>query len=127
MARAQLDKAEREYNLEKAAELRHGTIPGIEKKLAEAEAAIKNSSANRLLKEEVDEEDIAAIISRWTHIPVSKLVQSEKEKLLKLADRLHERVVGQDEEFDRATLPLHAVGEDAARCDGVVAFGAGVK
>ncbi len=97
MARAQLDKAEREYNLEKAAELRHGTIPGIEKKLAEAEAAIKNSSANRLLKEEVDEEDIAAIISRWTHIPVSKLVQSEKEKLLKLADRLHERVVGQDE------------------------------
>ncbi len=97
MARAQLEKAEREYNLEKAAELRHGTIPGIERNLAEAEAAIKENAGNHLLKEEVDEEDIAAIISRWTHIPVSKLVQSEKEKLLKLGERLHERVVGQDE------------------------------
>ena len=96
-ARAQLDKAERDYDLGRAAELKNGTIPGIERKLAEAEAEIKAEGGNRLLKEEVDEEDIAAIISRWTHIPVSKLVQSEKEKLLHLADRLHERVVGQDE------------------------------
>ena len=97
-ARAQLDKAEREYDLARAAELKNGIIPGIERNLAAAETAIKNdSNGERLLKEEVDEEDIAAIISRWTHIPVSKLVQSEKEKLLKLADRLHERVVGQDE------------------------------
>jgi ATP-dependent Clp protease ATP-binding subunit ClpB len=96
-ARAQLDKAERDYDLGRAAELKNGVIPGIQRNLAAAEAAIKESNGERLLKEEVDEEDIAAIISRWTHIPVSKLVQSEKEKLLHLADRLHERVVGQDE------------------------------
>ena len=97
-ARAQLDKAEREYDLARAAELKNGIIPGIQRNLAAAEAAIKaDSNGERLLKEEVDEEDIAAIISRWTHIPVSKLVQSEKEKLLHLAERLHERVVGQDE------------------------------
>ena len=97
-ARAQLDKAEREYDLARAAELKNGIIPGIQRNLAAAEAAIKtDSNGERLLKEEVDEEDIAAIISRWTHIPVSKLVQSEKEKLLHLGERLHERVVGQDE------------------------------
>ena len=97
LAKLQLEKAERGYDLEKAAELRHGTIPGIEKQIADAEKAIKEEGGQRLLKEEVDEEDIAAIISRWTRIPVSKLVQSEKEKLLHLGDRLHQRVVGQDE------------------------------
>ena len=97
LARAQLEKATREYNYEKAAELQHGTIPGIEQQIRDAEAAIKADNASRMLKEEVDEEDIAAIISRWTHIPVAKLVQSEKEKLLQLDARLHERVVGQDE------------------------------
>ena len=97
IARTQLEKAEREYDLEKAAELRHGTIPRLEQQLAAAEAASKNSTAERMLKEEVDEEDIAAIISRWTNIPVTKLVQSEKEKLLALASRMHDRVIGQNE------------------------------
>ncbi len=97
LAKLQLEKAEREYNLEKAAELRHGTIPKIELEIKQAEESIKSNAANRLLKEEVDEEDIANIISRWTHIPVSKLVQSEKEKLLILGDRLHERVIGQNQ------------------------------
>ena len=97
LALVQLEKAERAYDLEKAAELRHGTIPGIEQQISSAEAALKEESGRRMLKEEVDEEDIANIISRWTHIPVSKLVQSEKEKLLLLADRLHERVIGQDQ------------------------------
>ena len=96
-ARARLDKAARDYNYEEAAKLQHGVIPGIEKQIADAEKKIKESGETRLLKEEVDEEDIAAIISRWTHIPVSKLVQSEKEKLLALGGRLHERVVGQAE------------------------------
>ncbi len=95
--RQQLDKAEREYNLEKAAELRHGAIPTIEQQIKQAEEAIRNSGDSRLLKEDVDEEDIAAIVSRWTHIPVSKLVQSEKLKLLALDDKLHERVIGQAE------------------------------
>ena len=96
-ARSQLEKAEREYDLENAARLRHGVIPGIEKQLADAEAVLKNDQRGRLLKEEVDDEDIARIISRWTGIPVAKLVQSEKEKLLKLNELLHMRVVGQDE------------------------------
>ena len=97
LAKGQLERAEREYNLEKAAELRHGVIPDLQQKITAAEEAIKNQSADRLLKEEVDEEDIAAIISRWTHIPVTKLVQSEKEKLLHLDEHLHRRLVGQDE------------------------------
>jgi ATP-dependent Clp protease ATP-binding subunit ClpB len=97
-ARHELEKAEREYNLSKAAELRHGKIPLMEKQLKEAEDELKTQEqGSRLLKEEVDEEDIAEIISRWTHIPVSKLVQGEKEKLLHLSEHLHERVIGQDE------------------------------
>ncbi len=99
IAKANLAKAEREYDLEKAAELRHGTIPGIEKQIAEAEKKLKaeDGSEKRLLKEEVDEEDIAEIVSRWTRIPVNKLVQTERDKLLHLSEKLHQRVVGQDE------------------------------
>lgn len=97
MARTKLEKAERDYQLDKAAELRHGVIPGLEKQILDAETAIRNSEGNRMLKEEVEDEDIAAIVSRWTHIPVSKLVQSEKLKLLALGEHLHQRVVGQDE------------------------------
>ena len=99
IAKANLAKAEREYDLDKAAELRHGTIPGIEKQIAAAELKIKEHCAggNRLLKEDVDEEDIAQIVSRWTRIPVSKLVRTEREKLLHLGEKLHQRVIGQDE------------------------------
>ncbi len=97
MARTGLEKAEREYQLDRAAELRHGIIPGLEKQILEAETAIRNHDGSRMLKEEVEDEDIAAIVSRWTHIPVAKLVQSEKLKLLALGDHLHERVVGQDQ------------------------------
>jgi ATP-dependent Clp protease ATP-binding subunit ClpB len=100
-ARHELEKAGREYNLSAAAELRHGKIPSLESELAAAEAALAQKGAGpRMLKEDVDEEDVAAIVSRWTHIPVSKLVQGEKEKLLALADHLHRRVVGQDEAVD---------------------------
>ena len=99
--RYELEKAEREYNLSKAAELRHGTIPSLEHELKEAENTLKAANqGSRLLKEEVDEEDIAGIISRWTHIPVSKLVEGEKEKLLHLGDQLHKRVIGQKEAVD---------------------------
>ena len=96
-ARNQLERAERSYDLERSAELKHGIIPNLEKQIADAELKIKENQENRLLKEEVDEEDIAAIVSRWTHIPVSKLIQSEKEKLLALAEHLHCRVIGQNE------------------------------
>ncbi|MBO5802877.1 MAG: ATP-dependent chaperone ClpB [Lentisphaeria bacterium] len=99
LAKAKLDKAERDSDLERAGELRFSIIPGIEKqiKAAEDRAAAANSSEARLLKEEVTEDDIAAIVSRWTHIPVAKLVQSEREKLLHLDEELHKRVVGQEE------------------------------
>lgn len=97
LAKQQLDRAERDYNLEKAAELRHGSIPKLERQINELKARLENNEQSRLLKEEVDEEDIAAIVSRWTHIPVSKLIQSEKEKLLALAQHLHLSVIGQDE------------------------------
>ena len=97
LARSQLARAERVYDLNRAAELRNGTLPNLERQIATAEAKIKSGTGERLLKEEVDEEDIAEIVSRWTHIPVSRLVQGEREKLLKLGDRLHERVIGQEE------------------------------
>jgi len=96
VSRLSLDKSEREYNLERAAELRHSIIPGIEKQINDLEQKIKTDGSERLLKEVVDEDDIASIISRWTKIPVSKLVETEKKKLLNLEDQLHKSVIGQD-------------------------------
>lgn len=90
-------RAEREVNLEELAKIRYGRLPELEKKLERAQQALKALSAEeRLLKEEVDEEDIAQIVSRWTGIPVSRLVESEQQKLLQIEERLKERVVGQD-------------------------------
>ncbi|HPO90834.1 MAG TPA: ATP-dependent chaperone ClpB, partial [Victivallales bacterium] len=100
LAKISLDKAERNYDLDKAAELRHGTIPGIENQIKKTEEKYKKSKEKQLLKEEVTEEDIADIISRWTGIPVKKLVQSEKEKILLLSENLHKRVISQDEAVD---------------------------
>ena len=97
LAKVNLEKARRSYDMGKMAELANGTIPGLEMKIKEAEAKVQQVEGERLLKEEVDEEDVAEIISRWTHIPVSKLLQGEREKLLHLDDKLHERVVGQNE------------------------------
>ncbi|HJO96197.1 MAG TPA: ATP-dependent chaperone ClpB [Victivallales bacterium] len=98
LAKQQLEKSERDYQLDKAAEIRHGTLPGLKLQLLNAEKKLSvERKETRLLKEDIDEEDIAQIISRWTHIPVSKLVQGEKEKLLNLDDHLHNRVIGQNE------------------------------
>ncbi len=97
LARTQLSRAERDYDLNRAAELRNGTLPGLELRIKEAEGQVQSQEGERLLKEEVDEEDIAEIISRWTHIPVSKLIQGEREKLLHIPEQLHQRVIGQDE------------------------------
>jgi ATP-dependent Clp protease ATP-binding subunit ClpB len=95
--RRELEKAENDYDLNKAAELRHGRIPSIEKELKALEQEVSKNEGERLLREEVTEEEIASIVSRWTGIPVMKLVEGEREKLLKLESILHERVVGQDE------------------------------
>jgi ATP-dependent Clp protease ATP-binding subunit ClpB len=95
--RLEIEAAERAYDLNKTAELRHGVLPGLEKELAEVEAAGRDVS---LLHEEVTEEEIARVVGRWTGIPVARLMQGEREKLLHLADVLHQRVVGQDEAVD---------------------------
>ena len=97
LAKVNLLKAQRSYDMNRAAELSNGTIPGLEAKIREAEEQVKAVEGRRLLKEVVDEEDIAEIISRWTHIPISKLMEGERDKLLHLEDQLHHRVVGQDE------------------------------
>ncbi|MCH8475275.1 MAG: ATP-dependent chaperone ClpB [Opitutales bacterium] len=101
----QMQQAERAYDLNKLAELRHGVLPQKEKELADAESKEKTTS---LLKEEVSQEEIAEIVGRWTGIPVSRLLEGEKEKLLRMEDVLHERVVGQDE-------PVTAVSESILR------------
>ncbi len=93
----QMEEAERNYNLELLATLRYGTLPELEKKLEEEKGILEAAKENQLLKEEVTEEEIAEVVSGWTGIPVAKLVESEKEKLLKLPDILHKRVVGQEE------------------------------
>ncbi len=96
-ANAQLEKAQREYDLNKAAELQYGKIPELKKAL-EAEEQIANEGKQRsLLRDKVTEEEIARIIERWTGIPVARLMEGEREKLLHLEDILHKRVVGQDE------------------------------
>jgi len=96
--KVEIDRAEREYDLNRAAQLRYGRLAELERKLAaEEERLTKKQGTQRLLKEEVDEEDIAEVVSRWTGIPVSKLLEGEMQKLMHLEDELHRRVVGQDE------------------------------
>ena len=92
----EMQKAEREGNLEKASQLKYGVLPALRKQVEEASRAAERSK-DRLLKEEVDEEDVAQIVSRWTGIPVSRLVEGEVQKLLRMEERLSARVVGQEE------------------------------
>jgi ATP-dependent Clp protease ATP-binding subunit ClpB len=95
--RRELEQAEDKYDLNRAAELRHGKIPLLEKELKELETKINAQQENKLLREEVTEEEIAGIVARWTGIPVTRLVEGEREKLLKLEGILQQRVVGQEE------------------------------
>lgn len=97
-SRLELERAERQNELEKAARLRYGTLRELERRLAEGEARLRELQAgDPLLKEEVDSEEIARVVARWTGIPVSRLMEGETEKLLQMEDRLRQRVVGQDE------------------------------
>jgi ATP-dependent Clp protease ATP-binding subunit ClpB len=91
----EIERAERQYDLNKAAELKYGRLTELDRQLKQEEA--RRASGNRLLKEEVSEEDIADVVSRWTGVPVSKMLEGEMQKLLHLEDALHRRVVGQDE------------------------------
>jgi ATP-dependent Clp protease ATP-binding subunit ClpB len=95
-----VEKAEQQYDLNKAAELKYGKLTELKKQLAEAEAEEEKANGSRLLQEEVTEEEIAQIVSRWTGIPVFRLMEGEREKLLHLDSLLHNRVIGQDEAVD---------------------------
>ena len=99
-ANAQLEKAQREYDLETASKLQYGKIPQLKKELEESEKAAASAKDSTLLRDRVTEEEIARIVARWTGIPVSKLMEGEREKLLRLPETLHQRVVGQDEAVD---------------------------
>ena len=96
-AKGNVEKYEREYDFNKAAEVKYGIIPKLEEQIKQHEEKIQSSYDNALLKEEVTENEISQIVAKWTGIPVTKLVEGEREKLLKLEDELHKRVIGQDE------------------------------
>lgn len=102
-ATANMQKAEREYDYNKAAELKYGIIPGLKKQLEEAEAMAYKGSEGNLLRDKVNEEEIAKIIARWTQIPITKLMEGERHKLLRLEEILHKRVIGQNEAVDKVT------------------------
>lgn len=110
----QIEEAERNYDLDKLAVLKHGKLPELEKQLENEKQRIRSSEENSLLKEEVTEEEIAEIVSRWTGIPVTRLVENEKDKLLNLEEILHKRVIGQDEAV-------------TAVCDSVIRARSGLK
>ncbi|HEY1457540.1 MAG TPA: ATP-dependent chaperone ClpB [Solirubrobacteraceae bacterium] len=108
-ARVEAERAEREADLQRAAELRYGEIPELEKKLAEHEAAAAQPDGvdgPQFLKEEVDADDVAEVVARWTGIPVNRLLEGEVQKLIHMEDRLHERVVGQDEAIEAVATAL---------------------
>lgn len=112
---AQIEKAENDYDLDKLAELRYGRLPALQKELEKEEAlADADRRTASLLRDKVTEEEIARIISRWTGIPVSKLMEGEREKLLHLDDTLHQRVIGQDEAVQRV-------------CDAILRSRAGIQ
>ena len=99
-----IEKAEREYDLNKAAELKYGKLPGLQQELAKEEKRVEESQkTNTLLRDKVTEEEIARIVGRWTGIPIARLMEGEREKLLKLDDILHERVIGQNEAVQTVT------------------------
>lgn len=98
--KVEIEKAERNYDFEKLSELKYGKLTELENKLKEKEKDQENNSS---IKEEVTDEDIADVVSNWTNIPVNKLVESERNKILGLSDKLHERVIGQDEAVDRVS------------------------
>ena len=109
-AKGEAERAEREADLQRAAELRYGEIPELERKLAEHESAERDRAGDGagpvFLKEEVDADDVAEIVARWTGIPVSRLLEGETEKLIHMEERLHERVVGQDEAIEAVATAL---------------------
>jgi ATP-dependent Clp protease ATP-binding subunit ClpB len=102
--RLEIERAQRSGDYTKASELQYGRLPALEQQIRDSETRL--ASGRRMLKEEVDEEDIAAVVSRWTQIPVSKLMEGEIQKLLKMEERLHQRVVGQEEAVEAVSSAI---------------------
>ncbi len=122
-AKLKMERAEREYNLTQAAEIKYGLLPKLEAQLKEA--MISNSSQNSMLKESVSADEIAEIVAEWTGIPVKKLLESDRERLLKLPEILHQRVIGQDEAVEsvaNAILRARAGIKDPRRPSGTFMF-----
>ncbi len=111
---AEMEQAERSYDLNRAAELKYGRLPKLQEELSAAEAEMEKGKADGLLRDRVTEEEIARIVARWTGIPVSKLMEGEREKLLHLSSILHQRVIGQDEAVNTV-------------CDAILRTRAGLK
>ena len=111
---AAIERAQSSYDLQKAAELKYGKLPQLQKELASAEAEDENGRKNTLLRNTVTDEEIARIVARWTGIPLSKLMEGEREKLLHLDDTLHRRVIGQDEAVEKV-------------CDAILRSRAGIQ
>ncbi len=106
-AHREAERAERDADLQRAAELRYGEIPELEQLVKDQEARLRElQSDTTFLKEEVDDEDVAEVVARWTGIPVSRLMEGEVEKLIHMEERLHERVVGQDEAVEAVSSAL---------------------
>ncbi len=123
--RGQIEKYEREYDLNKVAELKYGTVPQLEQQIKEKEELLKENYEGALLKEEVTEQEISEIVSRWTGIPVTRLIEGEKQKLLRLEDELKKRVVGQDEAVtavSNAVIRARAGLKDSRRPIGTFIF-----
>src|SRR3954453_15150790 len=106
-AHREAERAERDADLQRAAELRYGEIPQLEEQVGQQEARLRELQGDRtMLKEEVDDEDVAEVVAKWTGIPVSRLMESEVQKLVRMEERLHERVVGQDEAVEAVATAL---------------------
>ena len=103
MLNRQIEEAERQYDLQKAAELKYGRLPEAQRQLAEEEQKVAGAKENSLLRDRISDEEIARIVERWTGIPVARLVQGEREKLLKLDETLHKRVIGQEDAVTAVT------------------------
>ena len=122
---AAIEKAQREYDLNKAAELKYGKLPELQKQLEAEEKLANEKKEDSLLRDRVTDEEIARIVARWTGIPVTRLLQSERDKLIHLPDKLHERVIGQDEAVQAvsdAVLRTRAGLSDPSRPQGSFIF-----
>ena len=114
--KVEIERAQREYDYNKAAELQYGTLTGLEKQLSEAELQLQ-AGGSALLKQEVDEQDIAEVVSKWSGVPVTKLLEGEVQKLIKMEQRLQQRVVGQDEAVQRGIQRGAALAGRPARSE----------